>query len=203
LSLEKWIMKFTWISTHTQSIKHRQQTEFMQGCNPPILLVLVAMAVASIPLSAYAADSCQPVFDALTKVVTTASHSYTTSIAVNGGNPTEGESIFIDGQKYIRARGKWMRIPVTWQDVLEQEKEKEEHGKSTCQFLRSESVSGEAAMVYSMHREYGEVKEDGEMWVSKATGLPLRVEEDVDNSGNNVKDHRSTRFEYGNIRPPM
>jgi hypothetical protein len=139
----------------------------------------------------------------LTKVATTPSHSYTTSTAVNGGKATEGETIFVNGQKYIRARGKWMRIPVTSQDVLEQEKEKQQHGKSTCQFLRSESVNGEAAMLFSMHREYEEVKEDAQMLVSKGTGLLLRVEEDVDNRGNKIKEHRSTRFEYGNIRPPM
>jgi hypothetical protein len=96
-----------------------------------------------------------------------------------------------------------MRPNVTSQDVVEQEKEKEEHAKSTCQFLRGESVNGQAATLYSLHREYDEVTEDGEMWVSKATGLPLRVEEDVDNRGRKVREHRSTRFEYGNTRPPM
>jgi len=57
-------------------------------------------------------------------------------------------------------------------------------------------------MLYSVHREYDEVKEDGQMWVSRGTGLLLRVEEDFDNGGNKVKEHRSTRFAYGNIRPP-
>jgi hypothetical protein len=132
--------------------------------------LFVVALTAAIPVApqAHAADSCQPVFDASTKVATTPSHSYTTNTAVNGGEPTEGETIFVNGQKYIRARGKWMRIPVTSQDVLEQEKEKQQHGKSTCQFLRSESVSGEAAMLYSMRREYEEVKEDGEMWCPEA-----------------------------------
>jgi hypothetical protein len=58
-------------------------------------------------------------------------------------------------------------------------------------------------MLFSVHREYEEVKEDGKMWVSRGTGLLLRVEEDVDNRGNKVKEHRSTHFEYGNVRPPM
>jgi hypothetical protein len=167
------------------------------------LALSVPLVTICLTASAHGADSCQPVFDALTKVATTPSHSYTISTGVNGGKPTEAETIFANGQKYIRAHGKWMRIPVTSQDVLEQEKEKQEHGKSTCQFLRSESVNGEAAMLYSVHREYEEVKEDGQMWVSRGTGLLLRVEEDFDDKGNKVKDHRSTRFEYGNIRPPM
>lgn len=148
-------------------------------------------------------QSCQQIFEALTKVATTPSHSYTASTAVNAGKATEAETIFANGQKYIRVHGKWMRIPVTSQDVLEQEKEKEEKGKSTCQLLRSESVNGEAARVYSLHREYDEVTEEGQMWVSKGSGLPLRVEEDVDNRGNKVMDHRSTHIEYGNVRPPM
>jgi hypothetical protein len=163
-----------------------------------LLVILSSLAAPYV----MAADSCQLIFDALTKVVTTPSHSYTTSTAVNGGKATEAETIFANGQKYIRARGKWMRLPVTSQDVLEQEREKQEHGKSTCQFLRNESVNGEAAMLYSVHREYDEVKEDRQMWVSRGTGLLLRVEEDFDNGGNKVKEHRSTRFEYGNIRPP-
>jgi hypothetical protein len=169
-------------------------------------LGLAATAVAvSFCLTAHAASPCQPVFDALTKVVTTPSHSFTTSAspAVNGGRATDGETIFANGQKYSRARGKWTLTPATSQDVVEQEKEKEEHGKSTCQFLRGESVNGEAAMLYLLHREYDQVLEDGEMWVSKSTGLPLRIEEEVDNRANKVREHRSTRFEYGNIQPPM
>jgi hypothetical protein len=164
---------------------------------------MALVALLSITSSARATDSCQPVFDALAKVATTPNHSYTTNTAVNGGKPAEGETIFANGQKYIRSRGHWIGIPVTSQDVLDQEKEKELHGKSICQLLRNEPVNGEAATLYSMHREYGEVKEDAQMWVSRGTGLLLRVEEDVDNRGNTEKEHRSTRFEYGNIRPPL
>jgi len=163
----------------------------------------VLLVATWLTTSAHAADACQPVFDALTKVATTPSHSYTTSTGVNGGAPTEAETIFANGQKYIRARGKWMRLPVTSEEVVEQEKEKEQHGKSACQSLRTESANGEAAIVYSVHREYEEVNEDGQMWISKSTGLPLRAEEDFENKGNKVKEHRSTRFEYGNVRPPM
>ena len=168
-----------------------------------LFIVAIAAAISSSLTMAHATESCQPIFVALTKVATTPSHSYTISTGLNGGKPMEAETIFANGQKYIRVRGKWMRIPVTSQDVLEQEKEKEEKGKSTCQLLRSESVNGEAATLYSVHREYDEVKEDGQMWVSTSTGLLLRVEEDVDNRGNRKSEHQSTRFEYGNVRAPM
>lgn len=166
-------------------------------------LCVLSLLVMHLAVTTRAADACDPVFDALTKVATTPSHSYTTNTDFNGGKAMEAETIFANGQKYIRVRGKWMRIPVTSKDVLEQEKEKEEKGKSTCQLLRSESVNGETARLYSVHREFDEVKEDGQMWVSTSTGLLLRVEEDLDHRGNKKKEHQSTRFEYGNIRPPM
>jgi len=81
---------------------------------------------------------------------------------------------------------------VTSQDVVDQEKEKEQQGKSACQLLQSESVNGEATEVYSVHREHGEVKEDGKLWVSKNTGLLLRAEEDFESSGSRGREHRST-----------
>lgn len=165
-------------------------------------LVFATTTIAFDVSPARAADSCQPVFDALMKVATTPSHSYTTDTAVNGGK-AEAETIFANGQKYILARGKWMRIPVTSQNVVDQEKEKQQRGTSACQLLRSEPVNGEGAMLYSVHREYAEVKEDGQMWISRSSGLLLRAEEDFDNRGTKVKDHRSTRFEYGNVRPPL
>lgn len=166
-------------------------------------LGVLALSLPFATISAHGADPCQPVFDALIKVATTPSHSYTKSTGGNGGQPAEAETIFANGQKYIRARGKWMRIPVTSQDVVDQEKEKEQRGTSTCQLLRNEPVNGDPAMLFSVRREYEGAKEDGQMWVSRGSGLLLRVEEDFDNRGNNVKEHRSTRFEYGDVRPPM
>jgi len=174
----------------------------MRGQKALTILALAATTAILSGLPAHAANPCEAVFNALTKVVTTPSHSYTTITSVNG-NTTEAETIFANGQKYIRARGKWMRLPVTSQDVVEQEKEKEQQGKSACQVVKDESVNGESATVYSVHRDYGEVEEDGKLWISKKSGLLLRAEEDIDNRGNKVKEHRSTRFEYGNVQAPL
>lgn len=170
-----------------------------------LFVVAVITAIPSgLPL-AQAADSCQPVFDALTKVVTTPSHSYTTHTAsvLKGGKPQSSETIYVQGEVYIRVGGKWRKSPVRTEEVLEQEKENREHGKATCQFLRNEFVGAEPAMVYSIHRENEGDKEDGQVWISKSTELLLRSEQDVDVGGMAGKDHRSARFEYGNIRPPM
>jgi hypothetical protein len=152
-----------------------------------------------------AADSCQPVFDALTKLVTTPSHSYTTSTGGkrNGGKPQTAETIMTQGKKYIRANGKWMDTRVTTAEILEQERENEKNGKATCQVLRSEAVNAEAAVVYSLCRQTTGFKEDSQIWISTSTGKPLREEQDADWGGEIGKAHTATHFEYGNVRPPM
>src|SRR6185437_11780648 len=117
------------------------------------IIVAVPLAVSGFTASALAADSCQPVFDALTKLITTSSHSYMTRTAVNGGKQRTGETIMTEGKKYIRANGNWIESRVTTTEVLEQERENDKNSKATCQLVRSEAVNGEPAVVYSFHRE--------------------------------------------------
>lgn len=96
-----------------------------------------------------------------------------------------------------------MLSPVTPTEVLEQELENERQEKSTCQFVRNESLHGEAAAVYSMRRETNTLKEDGQVWISKANGRALRKEVDLDYGGAMGKGHLSARYEYSNVKPPM
>ena len=163
----------------------------------------VPLATICLSVPAHAADSCHLVFEALTKIVTTPSHSYTTSTSAKGGKQRTAETIMTQGKKYIRVNGRWMDSHVTTAEVLEQEKENEKNGKSGCQLLRSEPVNGEGASLYHMQRETREFKEDSEIWLSNATGLPLRAEQDIDIGGEIGKEHRSARFEYGNVLPPI
>ena len=69
-----------------------------------------------------------------------------------------------------------------------------------CRYLKDELVAGEMAAVYSLKNK-GKV--DSQIWISKAKGLPLRQEDDVDLGAGKGKSHNSTRYEYGNIKPPM
>jgi hypothetical protein len=154
-------------------------------------------------VTAQAADTCQPLFDALQKLVTIPSHSYTTSTAVKGGSPQTAETVMAQGKKYIRANGKWMDTGVTAQEVLEQEKENEKNGKSSCQLARGESVNGESASLYHLQRETEDFKEYSQIWISTARGVPLREEQDIEMGGSIGKRHNSAHFEYTNIHPPM
>ena len=167
-----------------------------------ICMLLIPASMAS--HYAMAADSCQPVFDALTKLVTTPNHGYSTQTgAFVKGKPRSGEMIYVQGARYVRVDGKWTKSPLRTEDILQQEKENRANGKATCQFVRNEAVNGESAMLYAMHSENEYDKEDAQMWISKATGLPLREEMDTDVGGAMEKSHRSMRYEYSNVQPPM
>ncbi len=171
--------------------------------NHVFTLSVLSLLVLGQAVKARAADSCQPVFDAIHKLATVPSHSFTTSTAARGGAPRTAETIMAQGKKYIRVHGKWMESHVSTQDVLEQEKENEKNGKYKCQFVRSESVNGESASLYHMQRETEDFKEDSQIWISTARGVPLREEQDIDVGGSLGKQHNSAHFEYGNIQPPM
>lgn len=162
-----------------------------------ILLILASMAWHY----AMAADSCQPVFDALSKVLVTPSHVFSTDGAgPRAGAKPESESIYFGGAIYLKVNGKWIRSKMTAQQMLDQEKENREHGSATCRYLREEIVGGEAVAVYNAHSENEDVKSDGQMWISKK-GLPLREELDID-IGDPGKMHKSVRYEYSNVQAP-
>jgi hypothetical protein len=153
-----------------------------------------------------AQGNCQLLFDALTKVATTPTHIYVTANDPSaGGKPRTYETIYSYGSVYMKVKGNWTHSPVTPQQVVKQEQENWQNGKLTCRNLRDESVGGEEAAVYGMHDETSDPdqKFDGQVWISKSKGLPLRREQDIEGGNDAGKSHQSVRYEYGNVQPPL
>jgi hypothetical protein len=177
-----------------------------------VALTLGITLMGAAPLAAQ--SGCQLVDDAMNKVMTVPSHIYTamSPILSNGGTsrPSDtihNETIYVGGSTYVKVSGKWSRSEWTLQRIMKQEQENRQQSKFTCRYLRDESVNGEAAAVYSTHSErsdedLGQITSDGQVWISKTKGLPLRHEFDI-NSGNSRKQHHSTHYEYTNVQPPM
>ena len=158
------------------------------------------------PLAAQ--DSCQPVNDAMDKTMTVPTHIYSTmNTASNGvGKPILAETIYTGGATYVKVAGKWTPGPWTAQQVMKREQENRQKSKFSCHYLREESVNGETAAVYSTHPEtteqdVGKQTSDGQIWISKSRGLPLRHEFDL-NAGDGNKKHHSSRYEYTNVQAP-
>jgi hypothetical protein len=185
----------------TESVSIKENFMFRNYVFTLSALLLLVMEQA---VPARAADACEPVYSALTKIVTTPSHSYSVQTAPLGnGQQRIVEVIYVQGKTYMLARGKWMLSPVTPTEVLKQELENEQQGKSTCQFVRIESVNRESAAVYSMRRETDIANENGLIWISRTSGLALRKEVDMEYGGRLGKMHLIARYEYSNVKPPM
>jgi hypothetical protein len=118
------------------------------------------------------------------------------------------ETIYVGGSSYTKVGGKWSRSDWTPQQVMKQEQENRQKSKYTCRYLRDESVNGEAAAVYNTRSErsgegsIGQIKSEGQIWISKNKGLPLRQEFDIE-SGSTSKQHHSVNYEYTNVQPPL
>ncbi len=156
-------------------------------------------------------NSCQAVNDAKDKVMTVPAHIYNEMAPVfnNGVKPRpndihRAETIYLGASAFTKLRGKWERSQWTAQRVIKQEQENRQTGNFSCRYLGDEAVNGERAAVYSTHSERDNVKSDGQIWISKSRGLPLRHEFDVEmTNGVTSKNHVSTRYEYSNVQTPM
>lgn len=199
-------MKIQYLAVH--SIEAKQIRWLF---NIAVLTFGIALAGAT-PLAAQ--GDCHPVDDALNKVITVPTHIYSamSPILSNGSTPRpsdtiHNETIYVGGSAYVKVSGKWSRSEWTPQRIMRQEQENRQKSKSTCRYLRDESVNGETAAVYSTHSEtsdedLGLIKSDGQVWISKGRGLPLRHEFDIEAAGSS-KQHHSVRYEYTNVQSPL
>jgi len=108
--------------------------------------------------------------------------------------------IYAAGNIYGKITGKWMVMDtIKSAEQLEQQLMHHAIAKDTCRYLRDEPVDGEMAALYSTHSETPKGKIDMQIWISKAGGLILR--HDTDSDGGKVL--TSSRYEYGNVKPPL
>jgi len=143
-----------------------------------------------------AAQDCKMVFDAMTKVIDTPTHAFVT-MNMEGASHT-AESIYVGGLVYANFGGKWSPGTST-QDLKTLAEKNRRDNKTSCRFLKDESVGGETAAVYSVHEVSPQATSDSKIWISKAKGLPLRSDLEMDGGKNRI----STRYEYGNVKPPV
>jgi hypothetical protein len=152
----------------------------------------------SAPAIAQISPVCKPVLDAYIKATTTTHHAASTE----SDGKTVTEVITADGANYVKIRGVWTKSPLTPQDDLARQQDNIKSAKVyTCSRLPDDSVDGVPAFVYKAHSETPDVgSSDAQVWLSKASGLPLRTEDDF-NTGTNR--HFSNKSDYANVHAPV
>jgi hypothetical protein len=170
---------------------------------PFICGALVMSSLGAAP--ANAEDTvCKVVFAAMTKLATTPSHTFLTTI--RGAQKSGGrlsESINTGASRYIQVNGKWMASPLTTKEMLAQEEENRRNSKELhCSYLRDEVIAGESTAVYVSHSKSEFAVSDARVWISKRTGLPLKQEIDLSSDGQQSATHYASRYVYDGIRAP-
>ena len=157
------------------------------------------------PLRAQNGECASP-YAAMSKLYDKPFHLYMidsaqTDARLHAGQPTISESIWTTTAIYVLARGKWLKSPA---DVSEMRKARQDTPtkKATCSHLRDESVNGEAATVWRIHSVSEAGTNDTDLWISRASGLPVKSDAHQDVGGVMGKSHIVTRYEYTNVRPP-
>ncbi len=139
------------------------------------------------------------------KLAVTPTHIYSTETAAfrASGKPMNSEMIYSGGAIYVKLHSSWIRSKMTTRGMLQQEQENRKNSSATCVRLPDDMVDGAAAAVFRTHDKTEDSTVDTKTWISKTTGLFLRQDIDIDVGGSLGKSHRSNRYEYGNVRPPV
>jgi hypothetical protein len=169
-----------------------------------LLAAILSVGVWLIAVPAHAQTAlpaeCQPVLSAGEKQFTVPSHNMMTTTGL-GPAPMLSESININGVSYVKIKDRWMKSPMSAQQMIAAAKDQISKAKVyKCSELPDETVNGTAAKVYSSHVESATGMTDTEVWVAKATGLPLKSEIEMNLRGR--KSHVSVRYDYNNVKAP-
>ena len=184
-----------------------------QGFRPRVAATLVFVTALFSPRPVSGQGNCQPVLDAMSKVLATPTHIYrtTTPASVSGSKSGQGvhsEVIYVNGASYTKIGGTWRRGAVSVEQVRKLEQDNIRNSNYRCRYIRDESVDGEPAALYGLKSEREGATSDGQMWISKSRGLPLKHEFDLDSGAGPDKahpnsQHHSVRYEYANVQAPV
>ncbi|MDQ2932336.1 MAG: hypothetical protein M3Y05_16165 [Gemmatimonadota bacterium] len=174
--------------------------------SPVLIAVIGAAALGGDTLRAQG-GSCAGLYAAQRKLLTTPHHGYSvdssaTDPKLHGGKPLTSESIFTGNAIFTMYKGTWRRSLMTVDQMRTQEEENIRSAKSTCSVSGNESVNGEATIIYQVHSVTDFGTTDGQEWVSKSRGLPLRTVSRLDVGGAMGRSVIVQRYDYSNVALP-
>ena len=159
------------------------------------ILASALLAGAAFAHSAYAADTCDALYQASIKTFQTPHHAYSTSTP-RGGQPKTGEAVLSGGVEYIQLRGRWMRSPMTPQEMTDEARDKLKTHPDTCSVVGTRLAGGQRVTVYKVHSK--ESGTDQQVRILNSSGL-LQGGTATLPDGMTV----DTRYEYGNVQAPV
>jgi hypothetical protein len=158
-------------------------------------LVILGTA-GSISHAAEPGANCAPILHAMAKTLQ-ADHA---TVSESGGNTTHG--ITASGVNYLQVNNVWKVSKLTPKDNQDRSDENLRNAKSfVCQSLPDGITDGVAVANYRTRTETDEGFVESTIAISKATGLAIKVDNEID-SGSDGKSHYTTHYTYTGIRAP-
>jgi hypothetical protein len=136
----------------------------------------IALSLSSYSPSGFADDgTCKAVFGAMLHQLSIPYHGYTTMALVPGAKPEASEQINTGKAIYVLSGGKWVVSPMTSKEMFDNEQDNIKNSKSACRAVRDESIDGVSATLYSVHEDLDGTVSESQLWISKASGLPVHM----------------------------
>lgn len=165
----------------------------MNGIFKAILIFGAAITTAN---AAEPGPACAPILSAMAKTLRV---DHATSTQSNGHT---SNGITAGGVNYLQIGSVWKLSPLSPQDNQTRSDENLHNAKSyVCQRLTDGSIAGVAVTFYQTRTENDGTIVESKIALSKASGLAVEVDNDID-SGGGSKSHYSSRYTYTDIKAP-
>jgi hypothetical protein len=146
--------------------------------------------------------ACKAVLDAVIKQATVPVHQkISIESAAAPGKTLQSEMIRIGDTLYMQIRGQWTSRPYDGQKAANDARQAMQKAEHTCTRVRSEAVDGQAAELYSVQAKTASGGTASQIWISSASGLPLRQHTVMPEHGGGRGQH-DVSFDYTNVRAP-
>ncbi|MBL6616153.1 MAG: hypothetical protein ISP49_18935 [Reyranella sp.] len=168
-------------------------------------MAVLALGVVTLGMSSsvVCADdaACEAVLAAIVKQTTVPVHQkITIETAAVPGRAIQSEIIHLNGTFYTQSHGQWTASPYDAAKAAGNVRQAMLKAEHSCTRLGSEPVDGQPAELYGVKSKSASSASEAQIWISSATGLPLRHNVTMDQGANQVKSE--VRYEYANVRAP-
>lgn len=163
-------------------------------------LLVFSMALGLSATGVRADDAaCQAVLDAVIKQAgVPVRQMITIESASSPGKPLKSEIIRLGDTLYMQIGSQWVTRPYDSQKAVSDSRQSMQKATHTCARVRSDTVDGKQATLYSVQTRGEQGATNSEIWIG-ADGLPIQQHTDMQGPS---KSRHEVRFDYANVTAP-
>jgi hypothetical protein len=181
-----------------------EKEQVMRAIGRQLFIVALGTVLGASARDAVADEAaCQTVLDAIIKQAAVPVHQkISIESAAAPGKPLQSETIRTGDTLYMQIRGQWTSRPYDSQKAASDARAAMQKAEHSCERVKSEAVENQPAELYSVQSKTASGGTESQIWISHASGLPLRQHTVMLEQGN-AKSQHDVRFDYANVAAPQ